>query len=104
MIIYEVNLDVQQSIAHEFALWLPKHVQAMQALGYFVKTELFLRRPEDEGRSATSKDTLWTVHYYLTDRVQLDAYLRNHAAKMRADGTERFGEQFTATRRVLELR
>ena len=41
------------------------------------------------------------VQYSLRDRAAFDAYLRDHAAAMRADGQARFGGRFRASRRVL---
>ena len=42
------------------------------------------------------------VQYTLRDRASLDAYLRDHAPRMRAEGEARFGGRFRASRRVLE--
>ena len=41
------------------------------------------------------------VQYALRDAASLDAYLRDHAPRLRAEGISRFGERFRATRRVL---
>jgi hypothetical protein len=38
----------------------------------------------------------------LADRAALDAYLREHAARMRQAGIDRFGDRFRATRRILD--
>ena len=44
------------------------------------------------------------MQYRLRDQASLDAYLRDHAPRMRAQGVEKFGEQFRAERRVLAHR
>jgi hypothetical protein len=41
------------------------------------------------------------VQYRLIDAAALEAYLRDHAPRLRADGVARFGERFRAQRRVL---
>lgn len=41
------------------------------------------------------------MHYVLRDAAALDAYLHEHAPRMRADGVARFGDRFRASRRVL---
>lgn len=41
------------------------------------------------------------TRYRLADRAAVDAYLRDHAPRLRADGIARFGGRFHATRRVL---
>jgi uncharacterized protein DUF4286 len=41
------------------------------------------------------------VHYRLVDEAALARYFAEHAAGMREAGVRRFGDAFTATRRVL---
>jgi hypothetical protein len=41
------------------------------------------------------------AQYRMRDSDALDAYLRDHAARMRADGVARFASGFSAERRVL---
>ena len=38
--------------------------------------------------------------YHLRSQSDLDNYLANHAAHMREDGIKRFGQKFSASRRV----
>ncbi len=95
-IIYEVNLRPDPSIETEFDVWLEHHVQEMLALPGFVGATI--HRSEDPDEPAP----LRSVHYRLRDRSALDAYLKEHAAHMRADGVQRFGDRFQATRRILD--
>lgn len=95
-VIYEVTLRPEPSIQAEFDAWLEDHVQEMLALPGFLEAGVY--RSEDPG----SGDILRTVHYVLRDRQALDAYLRDHADRMRSRGIERFGEAFRASRRILE--
>jgi hypothetical protein len=46
---------------------------------------------------------LRTCVYRLASQEHLDAYFRDHAERMRADGMRRFGGKFSATRRVLRV-
>lgn len=95
-LVYEVNLDVEASIAATYRAWLDAHVAQMLALPGFVGAQAFdVVEPAIEGRVA------FCVHYRLRDAAALDAYLRDHAPRMRADGVARFGDRFRATRRVL---
>lgn len=96
MIVYEVNLSVDWSIADEYRTWLAEHVRAMLALPGFVDAQRFdVLQPPDAGRAQ------FCVQYRLRDAAALDRYLAEHAAAMRADGANRFGERFSATRRVM---
>jgi hypothetical protein len=97
VIVYEVNLQVQRTIAAEYLPWLASHVAQMLALPGFVSAESFaVPDQHDDTRIACC------VQYRLRDRVALEAYLRDHAAGMRADAVARFGDRFSAQRRVLE--
>ena len=101
--VYEVNLELAvadgesaDETAHEFDGWLAAHVDAMLALPGFVSAETL--RIDTESEAGIQR----TVQYRLTDRAALDRYLEEHAATMRRDGTERYGERLRATRRVLD--
>jgi len=97
VIVYEVNLSVDWAIADAYRAWLAEHVTAMLALPGFVDAQRFdvLQSPQQAGRAE------FCVQYRLRDAAALDDYLATHAAAMRADGIARFGEQFSASRRVL---
>ena len=95
--VYEVNLDVDAAVADEYRAWLEAHVRAMLALPGFVSARVF-----EALDGAAGDDRLHLcVHYVLRDAAALDAYLHEHAPRMRADGVARFGDRFRASRRVL---
>jgi hypothetical protein len=102
MLIYEVNLELDEDINFKVAGWLTEHIDKMLAFKGFKVAQWFFRRPEDEGRPDTKK-TLWTIQYLVEDRASLDAYLNEHAEKMRADAVNQFGDKLSANRRVLNL-
>ena len=96
MIVYEVNLRVQNQCLLEFKTWLTQHVQEMLELPYFSQAKSFKRLDEE------SEESQLIVHYYCSDRNALDEYFQNDAERMRADGLARFEGRFTASRRILE--
>jgi hypothetical protein len=95
MTIYEVNLKIRNEIADQFADWLDGHIQQLLQFDGF-SSAVWTEIEQEE-----SDEKWWTVHYYVDTREQLEDYLQNHAATMRADGTDRFGGNFTATRRIM---
>ncbi|MFU8831172.1 MAG: DUF4286 family protein [Wenzhouxiangella sp.] len=95
-VIYEVNLQADPAIAADFAIWLRGHIDEMVALPGFVGAEIC--REEKSGELAPA----WSVRYHLSSRAALEDYFNNHAEQMRSQGLERFGSQFTASRRILE--
>ncbi|HVZ40061.1 MAG TPA: DUF4286 family protein [Candidatus Kapabacteria bacterium] len=97
MILYEVNLSVQSDVAAEYLEWLRDHVEQILRLDGFRSATLLAQEGAEDGTRC------FTVHYWLADRASLDAYFANHAAAMRQDGLDRFGNRFTATRRVMSV-
>lgn len=96
-VIYEVNLDVDTAVRADYLAWLRAHVDEIRALAGFTGAECFevLDPAPAPGRFALC------VQYRLADAAALEAYLRDHAPRLRADGVARFGGRFSATRRVL---
>ena len=96
-VVYEVNLDLDAGIADAYRDWLAVHVTQICALPGFLGARVFaVHDPAPvDGRIALC------VQYALRDQDALDVYLREHAPRLRADGINRFGEHFRATRRVL---
>ena len=97
MIVYEVNLFVRAEIAGAYREWLDAHVREIVALPGFTGAEVFERR---EPVAAPGEIALCT-QYRLRDADALEAYLREHAPRLRAEGIARFGDGFRAERRVL---
>lgn len=97
MIVYEVNLDVRADVYADYRAWLAAHIGEILALPGFVSAEIFdVHDPAPaQGRRAL------TVYYRVDDRASLDRYFAENAPRLRDDGKRRFGDAFTATRRVL---
>ncbi|WP_454832493.1 DUF4286 family protein [Pseudoxanthomonas wuyuanensis] len=98
-VIYEVSLEIDLALRDEYRPWLEQHVRQMLALPGFLGAEIqeLSEPPPPPGRWC------YCVPYRLRDHAALDAYLGEHAARMRADGIARFGDRFSASRRILLL-
>ncbi len=97
-VVYEVSLEADAEIAAPFDTWLRDHVADMLVLPGFLSAEIL----SDEGTAPGRVSRV--VQYRLRDQAALDDYLRDHAPRMRAQGVERFGNRYTAERRVLAHR
>lgn len=97
MVIYEVNIDLAAEVHAEYLEWLQAHVAEICTLPGFTGAEVFevTDPPPAAGRVGLC------TQYRLVDQAALDAYLRDHAPRLRADGMARFGARFRASRRVL---
>ena len=98
MIVYVVNLDVEIAIAGEYLAWLRAHAEEILGLPGFLGAEIFerLEPVPESGRAGFS------VHYRLRDRAAFDAYLRDHAPRLREAGLRAFGERVRASRGLLK--
>ena len=97
MRVYEVNVEIDAAIRSDYMRWLRAHVDEILALPGFTGAELF----EVLDPAPTASTHRVCVQYRLVDDAALEAYLRDHAPRLRADGIARFGERMRATRRVL---
>lgn len=97
MIIYEVNLLIDPEISESYLVWLAPHVDDMLNFTGFVSAELFEVETDE-------KWCAYCVQYRVESRAHLQNYFDTHAAAMRDDGICRFGDKFTASRRILQLR
>ena len=95
MVIYEVNLDIDEDIYAEYEIWLKDHIQKMLQFPGFIQATL-LKEERGEG-SAQEK---LTVQYQLENRAALDRYFTEYAPQMRGDGLKLFQNKFNAERRV----
>lgn len=98
MIVYLVELEMDAALRDEYLAWLHAHVAGMLALPGFIDAQILDRI---EPAPAAGRCVV-QVHYRLRDRAAWQAYLANHAPRMRAAGLARFGDRIQTTRSVLE--
>lgn len=99
MIVYEVNIEVREEKYADYRAWLVLHVGQMLALPGFVAAEILEQRDPPPTRGTRALN----VQYRLVDDAALQRYLTEHAPRMREEGVRRFGDAFTATRRVFAV-
>jgi len=97
MVIYEVNLAVAPSVEESYRTWLRAHIHEILELEGFQSARWF--QPEPPVRE--DGWVLHTVQYELASRDALQVYFDSHADRIRSDGLERVGDDFSATRRIL---
>jgi len=96
-VIYEVTVVVQRRLEASYRSWLDDHVREIVALPGFTGASV-----SDVVDPAPAADEFAIcMQYRLVDDAALANYLREHAPRLRADGIERFGDGFRASRRVL---
>lgn len=98
-VLYEVNLEAEAGIEAPFDTWLRDHIADVLQFDGFLSAEVL-----DDDAEAPPGRMRRTVLYRLRNRAALDAYLRDHAPRMRQQGVEKFGDRYAARRRVLAHR
>ncbi len=97
-VVYEVNLEADAGIEGPFDTWLRDHIADMLQFDGFRSAEILDDHSAPPGRIRR------IVQYRLRDQSAVDDYLAKHAPQMRAAGIAKFGERFSAQRRVLPHR
>ena len=95
MVIYEVNLIIHNEIYLDFYLWLVEHIGEMLTFNGFKEAKI----QKDISENNDNKTRL-TICYTIENMADIDDYLKTHAPAMRADGINRFGDKFSANRRI----
>lgn len=97
MILYEVNLTIANEVFNQYMAWLRPHIQEMLNFEGFIKADIY-ENAEQEGDKTTI-----VAAYYVNNLDNLQRYLSEMSASMRADGIKRFGDKCVVTRRILTL-
>jgi len=98
--LYEVNLQIETSHYPNYLAWLKEHIAQMCQIPGFLGATLL--QPEFDTNCYPSKRFL-VVHYQVESMQALQDYFENFAQKMRQEGISRFGDLFSASRRILTL-
>ncbi|OED43089.1 hypothetical protein AB832_02735 [Flavobacteriaceae bacterium (ex Bugula neritina AB1)] len=98
MYIYNVTINIEQSVHEEWLLWMKNnHIPDMLATGKFSKALMTKVLVEEEMGGVT-----YSVQYTTDSKKTLEQYYREDAPKLRADA-ERFAGNFVAFRTELEI-
>lgn len=97
MIIYNVTINVEDSIHDEWLAWMTAHIPQVLATGKFIDAKLTkVLVDEQEG-------TTYSVQYKAHSREALDSYYAEDAQALRQDGLQRFADKMLAFRTELEV-
>lgn len=97
MIIYNVTINVEDSVHDEWMKWMKEeHMAEVVATGCFSFATMFKILVEEQ--SGTS----YAIQYRAPNRMAVDRYLKDFAPALRQKGIDKFGDKFTAFRTLLE--
>lgn len=98
MYIYNVTLNIDESIHQEWLDWIKEHIPQVLGTGHFSDAKLTRVLVEEEMGGVT-----YSVQYRAKTREDLDNYYKNHADRLRQDGLKRFADKVLAFRTELQI-
>lgn len=99
MIVYNVTIKVNASIADEWLTWLKEeHVADIIATGCFTHATILKLLEIDDSEGPT-----FAVQYFAESKSQYNHYIEKFAGLMRQKGFERWGDKFIAFRSVMQV-
>ena len=98
MIIYNVTVNIDDSIHQEWLNWIKVHIPQVLATGKFVDAKLTKVLVEEEMGGVT-----YSIQYRAKSREALDSYYTHDAERLRGDGLKRFADKMLAFRTELEI-
>lgn len=99
MIIYNVTIKVDYSIADNWLSWLKEeHIPEMLQTGCFTGARVLRLLEVDESDGLT-----YAVQYEAESKALYNRYIKEYSTAMRNKGTEKWGEKFVAFRSVMQI-
>lgn len=99
MIIYNVTIKVEYSIAEEWLSWLKKeHISDIIATGCFTHATILHLLEADDTEGIT-----YAVQYHAESIALYNRYIENFSEIMRKKATVKWGDKFIAFRSVMQV-
>ncbi len=98
MIIYNVTINLDESIHEEWLAWIKEHIPQVLSTGKFTEAKLTKVLIDDKEEGPT-----YSVQYRAKSRKDLDNYYEFDAPKFRQEGISLFGDKMLAFRTELEI-
>ncbi|MBC3758190.1 DUF4286 family protein [Hyunsoonleella sp. SJ7] len=96
--IYNVTVNIDESIRDEWLTWIKEHIPQVLGTGKFEKATLTKVLVEEDMGGIT-----YSIQYQSYSREALDAYYREDAEKLRSDGMKKFADKMLAFRTELQV-
>ena len=97
MIIYNVTLNIDNSIHDEWLEWIKQHIPKVLATGLFLKATFTKVLVEESIEGLT-----YSIQYLAHSKEALESYHKQYAADIQAEGLQKFGDKMLAFRTELE--
>ena len=99
MIIYNVTINVQHSIHHQWLVWLKQeHIPDIIATGCFTHANILELLEVD-----TTEGLTYAIQYFAESKDLYNVYIEKFAALMRQKALDKWEDQFIAFRSVMQI-
>ena len=98
MIIYNVTVNIDDSVHLEWLEWIKEHIPQVLATGNFSEAKLTKVLVEEEMGGQT-----YSIQYKGHNREALKKYYLEDAERLRKDGSQKFADKMLAFRTELEI-
>jgi len=98
MIIYNVTVNIEDSIHDEWLLWIKEHIPQVLSTGKFDKATLTKVLVEEEMGGTT-----YSIQYRSYSREALDKYYQEDAERLKQEGLVKFADKVLSFRTELEI-
>ncbi|HRG81757.1 MAG TPA: DUF4286 family protein [Chitinophagaceae bacterium] len=99
MIIYNVTVKVDHSIADDWLSWLQQeHIPDIIATECFTNARILRLLEVDESDGIT-----YAVQYHANSKALYNRYIKEYSTEMRNKSTEKWGDKFVAFRSVMQI-
>ena len=99
MIIYNVTIKLEHSIAEEWMSWLKnEHIPDLISTGCFTHATILHLLEADDTEGIT-----YAVQYHAESKALYNRYIENFSEMMRKKATDKWGEKFIAFRSVMQV-
>ena len=98
MYIYNVTINIDNSVHAEWLVWIQDHIQKVLATGHFLSAKMTQVLIEEEMGGFT-----YSIQYTSKTRENLDTYYSQDAEKLRSEATVKFADKMLAFRTELKI-
>jgi hypothetical protein len=98
MYIYNVTINIDNSVHYEWLSWMETHIIEVLNTGRFISAKLTEVLVEEEMGGKT-----YSIQYTANTREDLDDYYTHEAERLRGESSKKFGDKMLAFRTELKL-
>lgn len=98
MYIYNVTINIDDSIHAEWLTWITPHITEVLNTGKFIKAKLTEVLVEEDMGGKT-----YSIQYTAKTREDLEAYYKEDAENLRLQGLKKFADKMLAFRTELKI-